>query len=291
MTRFPILSINQFDEHGKEHEFYINLFSEHLRKHHANMLIPHKHDFYLAVLFTRGTGWHEIDFQRYDVNPGSLFFLRPGQTHHWEFMPDAEGIIFFHSLAFFQLNCPQQSLSAFPFYRTRQEQQLLKLTEHNPTDFEQRLQLILEEYRSKQLYRYSKISSLVNAFYIDSARNCEERTPAGPGDPSGYSQHFRQFEDLLELNFATEKRTSVYAGWMNMTPKHLNRIAKGVCGLTTTAVITDRILLEAKRLLSHQEMNLNEIAFALGFEEYAYFSRVFKKHTGITPSDFRRKYL
>jgi len=290
MDKFPVLSIYQFDDDGKEHEFHINTFSEHLLKHHTNVLIPHKHDFYLTVLFTKGSGWHEIDFKRHAVAPGSLFFLHPGQTHHWEFTPDVEGVIFFHSLTFFQLNCPQQALGEFPFYSTRQQEQMLQLDRERSVHFEQRLTGILEEYQSRQLFRYSKISSLVNTFYIDVARTWPAGLFRHGTEPSGYVQRFRQFEALIEEHFRSEKSASAYAERMNISAKHLNRISKECCGLTSTEVITERVLLEAKRLLSHQEFNLNEIAFTLGFEEYAYFSRLFKKHTGETPHEFRKKY-
>src|SRR5690349_18695422 len=99
MSTFPTLSIHQFDEHGTEYELYVNTFSEHLQKHHAHILLPHKHDFYLSVLFTKGAGFHEIDFRRFEVQRGSVFFLHPGQTHYWEFTEPTEGIVFFHSPA------------------------------------------------------------------------------------------------------------------------------------------------------------------------------------------------
>jgi len=290
MGNFTVLSIHQFDDQGKEHEFHINTFSEHLRKNHAHVLVPHKHDFYLTVFFTKGSGWHEIDFERHEVSRGSVFFLHPGQTHHWEFTPDIEGVIFFHSLAYFQLNCPRQNLSEFPFYRSRQSEQLLQLGEAATVIFSQQLNTLMQEYYSKAAYKYSKISSLLNGFYIDIARIYLENIPRQTNEDSNYTQRFQQFEALIEQHFTTEKSAAAYAGMMNMSSKHLNRISKDCCGLTSTEVITERVLLEAKRLLSHQEMNLGEIAFALGFDEYAYFSRLFKKHTGETPGEFRKRY-
>lgn len=67
----------------------------HLKSSHKHIEKPHRHDFYVTVLFTHGSGVHEIDFQSYDVQPGSLFFLSPGQIHSWELSDDTEGYIFF----------------------------------------------------------------------------------------------------------------------------------------------------------------------------------------------------
>src|SRR3989344_4252170 len=95
---------------------YIYYFSDHLQRHHTRITHPHKHNFYLVVLITKGSGFHEIDFERYEVKPGSVFFMQPGQTHYLEFSPDVEGVIFFHSMAYYQWQFPNSQLSDFPFY-------------------------------------------------------------------------------------------------------------------------------------------------------------------------------
>ena len=85
MEKLPILSINQFRiEKGKE-DRYANILSHHLITHDAEINKPHKHDFYLVVLFTEGTGVHEVDFNTYPIKKGALFLIKPGQTHFWKF--------------------------------------------------------------------------------------------------------------------------------------------------------------------------------------------------------------
>jgi AraC-like DNA-binding protein len=77
---------------------------------------------------------------------------------------------------------------------------------------------------------------------------------------------------------------------LGITPKHLNRIAQTVVQKTATDVITERVVLEAKRMLMYLDESLVEIAFRLGYEEYSYFVRVFRKSSGMTPTQFMRKY-
>jgi AraC-like DNA-binding protein len=105
-----------------------------------------------------------------------------------------------------------------------------------------------------------------------------------------YSEKLKQLEFLIDLNFKIEKSPVQYASWMNMTSKHLNRIVQNSVGKTTSTMIIERVLLEAKRLLSNSHKNINEIAEDLGFEEQGYFSRTFKKITGETPSEFKSRY-
>ena len=96
MKIFPVLNINDFDFEGDTNQFYANQFSNHLYDFHKSITKPHKHDFFLSVLFTHGHGTHDIDFNTYDIKPGSLFFMLPGQTHDWTLSDDIEGYIFFH---------------------------------------------------------------------------------------------------------------------------------------------------------------------------------------------------
>jgi AraC-like DNA-binding protein len=63
-----------------------------------------------------------------------------------------------------------------------------------------------------------------------------------------------------------------------------------ITGKTTTEVITDRVLLEAKRLLLYTDLTMNQISLNVGYSDAAYFSRLFKKHVKINPTDFRKQY-
>ena len=73
---------------------------------------------------------------------------------------------------------------------------------------------------------------------------------------------------------------------MNLSEKHLNRMSKECLNKTTTELIAERIVLEAKRLLIHSKQTISEIANELGYEDNSYFSRFFKKHTEQTPAQF-----
>lgn len=290
MADFPVLSIHQFDATGIEHELYVNRFSDHLERHHARIAHPHKHDFYLTVLITQGTGFHEIDFERYEVQPGSVFFMQPGQTHYWEFSADVEGVIFFHSMAYYQWQFPNSQLSDFPFYFSRRNKPFLQLSESETAMIAGQFKGILNEFYSDLPYRYPKIGSLLHCLYIDLSRRYAVEEPQNVIHIQPYAERFKAFEETLNRDYKAEKSATYYAAQLHITTKHLNRICKGITGKTSTEVITERVLLEAKRLLSGGAKNLNEIARELGYEEYAYFSRLFKQYCGESPRVFLQRY-
>jgi AraC family transcriptional regulator, transcriptional activator of pobA len=290
MADFPVLSIHQFDASGVERELYVNHFSDHLDRHHAQISHPHKHDFYLTLLITRGSGFHEIDFERYEVQPGAVFFMQPGQTHYWEFSPDVEGMLFFHSLAYYQWQFPNSQLTNFPFYFSRRNKPFLQLSDSETEVISRQFSEILTEFCSDLPYRYPKIGSLLHSLYIDLSRKYAVEAAQKVIHFQPYANRFKVFEELLNRDFKSEKAATYYASQLHITTKHLNRICKEITGKTSTEVITERVLLEAKRLLSGGSKNLNEIARELGYEEYAYFSRLFKQYCGESPRVFLQQY-
>ncbi|MEJ7682129.1 MAG: AraC family ligand binding domain-containing protein [Segetibacter sp.] len=66
---------------------------DHYLEVHKDLHFPHKHSFYHLVYFTKGTGSHSIDFVRFPVEPGQIYFMVPGQVHTWEFETEPNGFI------------------------------------------------------------------------------------------------------------------------------------------------------------------------------------------------------
>jgi len=103
------------------------------------------------------------------------------------------------------------------------------------------------------------------------------------------------FIELLERQFPIESpnqqlalRTAKdYADRLAIHVNHLNKVLKESTGKTTTAIISNRIIQEAKILLKQTDWNISEIAYSLGFEEVAHFSNFFKKQTTFSPLNFR----
>jgi AraC family transcriptional activator of pobA len=97
----------------------------------------------------------------------------------------------------------------------------------------------------------------------------------------------RQFKILVEKKFINMRRVDEYASIMHISPKHLEKTVKETLGITPKKLINDIVLAEAKILLKQTEKTISEIAQDLKFEDQSYFSRFFKRHTLITPQEYR----
>ncbi|PWL38908.1 AraC family transcriptional regulator [Flagellimonas aquimarina] len=290
MQHIPILHIEQFEKEESLSDFYSNDLQLHLKKNAQIIHKPHKHDFFLCVLFCKGSGVHEIDFNAYPIQPGSVFFLKPGQTHSWNFNSTPEGYIFFHTPDFYELYFLNRKLTQFPFYYSLKNPPDLTLVPEAISNVAARFKEINTEYQQSFTYKKQKLSSLVNLTYIDLTRHYANYEPIKKVLSSTYLQTLEILENLIEQFYKTEKSAKFYADKLHITPKHLNRITKSTLNKTTTELITERVLLESKRLIVHSGNSLIQVAETLGYEDYAYFSRVFKLKTGKTPLEFKKSY-
>lgn len=282
----PVYSIQNFETIDDSNVFYANYLNPHVKTHHFTEY-PHKHDFYLTILITQGSGKHEVDFEKYEVEPGTLFMLKPGQMHYWKFSDDIDGYVFFHSSNFFDEGYLTASIKDFEFFSSLQNPPVVHLNKQVLEVIGPSMKELIEEYSHERSYKWAKIRSLINLIYIETARNY---APIYQIDSKPYLKKLRQFEELIELNFKSMKFPKDYAFLLNVSEKHLNRIVKTCLNKTSNALIQDRVLLEAKRMLMHSKLNVSEISSELNFSESSYFIRFFKQKTGMTPRGFVQQY-
>jgi AraC family transcriptional regulator, transcriptional activator of pobA len=285
----PVYDIDNFSYRGTESAFYASTFPDHLKQHAHLILAPHRHVFYVSVLFTKGSGIHEIDFNAYDIVPGSVFMLFPGQVHTWKLSKDIDGYIFFHDKEFYNLNFTHEKVENYPFFSSTENIPLIVLKDGEVSGIEISFREIVTEYRNRQLMGFQKICSLVNVLYIDLSRVYLPVAQRAKQNKTQLAQ-VRRLEILVENNFRSIKYPRQYAQMMFMSEKNLNRICKITFNKTTSDVIADRIILEAKRMLVHSKLSVTQISVELGYIDNSYFIRVFKKRTAETPIQFINRY-
>ncbi|MFV7234497.1 MULTISPECIES: helix-turn-helix domain-containing protein [Flavobacterium] len=283
MKKYPIYNIQRFNCNSVNSDLYINTFKNHLIDH-SFVEEPHRHNSYVLVFFTKGSGTHEIDFDVFSIQRGSMFFLQPGQMHHWDLSDDVEGFVIFYSQEMYNLYFGQKIIGDYPFYSSVNNTPEMVFDAVESKAILPYFDNIISETQGNQMLKQDKIMNLLDSIHIEIARKYSETLLH---EAHSYNVKIKNFEVLLEKNFKTERTPSFYASQLHITLKHLNRICNEILKKTTTEVITDRIILEAKRMLMDKKMTVNEIATELGFDDYSYFTRLFKKHTAMTPTAFR----
>jgi AraC-like DNA-binding protein len=285
-NKLPVYSIASFQNQLDTNEFYANNFSNHVQNHHFTNL-PHKHDFYLVVLITEGSGWHEVDFVRYTIEKGSVFMLQPGQMHYWELSSDIDGFVFFHTKTFFDEVYTTFKINNFPFFNSFYSNAEFSVS----NDKLERLAVLMKELITEtQLPAYfskQKIHALLNLVYIEFSRGFIQENST---IQSAYLNKLLSFENAIERNYKNEKSVQFYANKLNISSKHLNRIVKESLNKTSSDLIAERVILEAKRMLIQLKFNVTQIGYELGYYDKSYFVRFFKKQTGETPMNFLNNY-
>jgi AraC-like DNA-binding protein len=285
----PVYDITTFQHLGNGSDFYANDFSSHLKQNEDLILLPHGHDFYMSLLITAGTGTHEIEFNHYPIKPGCVFMLAPGQAHTWELSDDVDGYIFFHTKEFYDLNFTYEKVANYPFFSNLCNTPLIVLKKSALKKIESMFSDIVKEYRQNELMKFKKIPSMVNILYIELSR---AYLPQKMRDSQNlpYLARVRQLEELINKNFLDIKSPGQYARLMFVSEKHLNRMVKVSLNKTTSDLITERIILEAKRMLVFSKKNMAQIIDDLGYADSAYFFRFFKKKTTLTPTAFLEQF-
>jgi AraC family transcriptional regulator, transcriptional activator of pobA len=258
-----------------------------LEKLKSTLPYPHRHDFYHIVWVVNGRGHHIIDSVRYEVKPNTLFFMAPGQIHDFVLSDDATGFTINFSPEFFALKLhSRQALTDIPIYDFEKLTNALYIDEERAHGLHVILDAIVEEYLTEQSGYEEVIWSYLRIFLLKVSRIASSDSVV---DLSSRTQLLsRRFKSALEKNFSAINQTADYASLLKVTERALNEATRQAFGYTAAQLIRERVMLEAKRLLLHSEISVAEIADRLGFEDPAYFSRCFKKHTSRSPIDFRQ---
>lgn len=291
-THIPTFSIcNLINELNNEQDCVVLDLQKFISEKTDVVTSPHRHSFYQILFITEGSGEHFIDFKTHTIEKGDLFFLVPGQIHKWIFDKNTKGIVVnFNNNFFSSFLARANYLDDFPFFIGNGEYSKISL-KNRYQEIIQLFDKIIAEYKlclecSWDLLRLYLLELFIKGNRVVSAENHHQI----------HNKHqfflLRSFEKLIEENYKTKKLPKDYAEMLFVTPNHLNALCQKTKGISAGELIRNRILLEAKRLLVNSSLTISEIAYQLNYQDNSYFSRFFKKNTGITPDDFRNsKYL
>jgi len=282
MKKNEVYEIKKFKRNFFHHNLYVNTFQNHLKEHRFIESL-HRHDFYVLVLFTQGTGLHKIDFDEFVITKGSFFLMQPGQIHLWELSSDIDGYIVFFSKEIYNLHFRDKKIEEYLFFQSSKNNPELQLNDEKMKQIQPYFDLMVIENEQDELHKKDKMLNLLDCILIEVLRiyNVDSNHLTFT-----YNHKLKEFELLLEQFYKTEKSPSFYADKMAITLKHLNRISKNILNITITELITRRVMLESKRIMVDQNKTIAQIADELGYSNYSYFSKLFKKNVGVTPIEF-----
>ncbi|RYG21196.1 MAG: helix-turn-helix domain-containing protein [Chitinophagaceae bacterium] len=281
----PIYSIENLKSYKNE-GILVSKFGHYLREH-QHLLTAHKHSFYHLVFFTEGNGSQYIDFKKFRIKPGLIYFMIPGQVHHWNFKTPPDGyIINFSSTYLSSFLLEADYLSRFNFFSGQPDAQVLELPLATQKHIIGILEAILDEGLQTSSINDDLVKTLLIQVFIAVARFQHTLEPVSN---NGYNHTLiKNFKKLIEANYKHLKLPKEYAALLYITPNHLNAVCNDFLEVSAGKLIRDRVLLEAKRLLINLDLRIGEIANELNFTDQSYFVKFFKKYEGLTPEKFRK---
>ncbi len=147
------------------------------------------------------------------------------------------------------------------------------------------MQRIFVEYDGRAFARAQCLRSLSGLLLGLVARHLQTEAPSPAAAEA--DNRFRRFEELVEAHYAEHWSVADYAEALSITPVHLSRVARAATGMPASRVIEERIVREARRNLVYTDLPVSVVAYVLGFDDPAYFSRLFRRATGMPPRRFR----
>ncbi len=182
------------------------------------------------------------------------------------------------------------SCVGFLFYGMA-DQVFIKLDAASQKKLGMLLEIFVEEFSTADNIQHDMLQMLIKRLIIIITRLAKNNYLPKADLPDDRFNIIRKFNLLVENNYQTQHTVGFYADALNKSPKTLANLFAIYSHRSPLQVIQDRILLEAKRLLYYTDKSAKEIAFDLGFDDAAYFSNFFKKHTAFSPTEFRNNKL
>ncbi|WP_010134668.1 AraC family transcriptional regulator [Ochrovirga pacifica] len=236
---------------------------------------PHRHSKYLElVYFTQGTGFHHMDLNSYKIAPPVVFLIKKEEVHHWEITSEPEGYVMIIKEDFLAHTLDKHINT-----------QLLRLSENQKIEIHEEDAVIcslfdmLSQENKNPKSSVELIEGMLKALLSKILSYTQDITTVDKKDK------MTQFVNLL--NDCLKNNVAFYADQLHISAQNLNQICKRKLGKTASQIIADHMVQEIKRLLVYTNKSVGEIAFDLNFKDVSHFVKYFKRHTGLTPVQFK----
>ncbi|MEO9849397.1 MAG: AraC family transcriptional regulator [Reichenbachiella sp.] len=290
-TNIDLESIKKYDLHKYDHSklhFELNHAWPYFDKNRAKATKPHRHSFFQVIWFKQ-SGRHYIDYEVINHPANTVFLINKNQVHHFCSDSVNEGYLFHFNEIFIMKYAPDflERFSVSLFNEIGGNQVLLP--EEESTKLEAITTFILSELESKDFFYNDLVFYHFQTLLLNLERHRKKQVADFELSPD-YSLAVA-YKKLVIAQLDKFHSIDQYANELNIGSKKLIRVCKKILLDTPANIVKQLKILEAKRMLSNQKVSIKEVGYALGFDQSTYFTKYFKKETGITPKEFQRSIL
>ncbi|RLJ77308.1 helix-turn-helix domain-containing protein [Pedobacter alluvionis] len=249
---------------------------------------------YIKVLYLNEGFEIKVDFNIYNTSGPTLFFISPNQVLSIEKLGEQPGRLVFYNRDFYCIQLHDEEVACDGLlFNNINNMPMTVIPEQDATFIEYLFSRMEDEFELKDGSLEEMIRTYLKQLLIKSTRLWKVQHLEGvmAASPNNDLEFFRKFTQLVEALYKQKHNVADYADLLLIAPKTLTHRFKRLGLPQPNEIIKNRIILEAKRLLVHTDKSAKEIAYSLGYDDPAYFSRLFLIKTGEPPSGFRSKYL
>lgn len=272
-------------------EFEIIKIENFYKKYKSILNSPDRLDFYLILFVTSGKGFHWVDFEKYTLKPETILFIRRKQIQKFELNESLKGFMVLFTESFiYKYNEDKDFLLSFSIFDSHQTSSVILPGNTQYKDLLSNINILWEQYNQELDFIKDEILRCsLKLFLLTSERikrNREEEKIIN-NDILLYNR----MKKFIEENVSYDLTVSKISDQIHISNKKLNALSKKFSGMGTKKLVTDNLLLEAKRQLVHSTNSVKQIGYELKFDEPTNFIKYFKKQTGKTPQSYREDFL
>ncbi len=249
-----------------------------------------RNNYYSIIWIIDGKGKVKSDFSEYEFEAGQMYSFTPYQPFMFSTNTKLKGIAIQFHPDFYCIHMHQKEVACNGvLFNNIYEAPFINVDSTKANTFNLIVEQIKGEMLNSALAQYEILVSYLKIFLITAARIKTEQQPSIKTIISDLKEPFiiQNLKDSIEKDFKTKHAPSDYADALNISAKALAKITKTHFNKTLTSLISERIIIEAKRELYLTNKAIKEIAYELGYEDEHYFSRFFKTNADVSPQMYR----
>lgn len=247
-------------------------------------------NYYSLIWIQKGNGTLKADFYEYDFNDNMLLSFSPYQPFMLCAKTEISGVIIHFHPDFFCIHKHHKEVACHGvLFNNIYDPPMVQVEDKAKASFEMIIEQVKDEMRKSALAQYELLISYLKIFLITASRLKTEQQHEAKKATINKEEPFilQNLKNYIEKHYKIKHSASEYASMLAITPKALTRLTKTHFNKTLTDLISERIIIEAKRELYLTNKTIKEIAFELGYNDEYYFSRFFKKNVEISPQLYR----